>query len=31
MRNIAANGLSSVQELIGTLDAPKKTLAACAC
>jgi len=28
---LAANGMGSVQELIGTLDAPKKTLAACAC
>ena len=28
---LAANGLSSVQELVGTLDAPKKTVAACAC
>ena len=31
LRSISANGLSSVQELVGTLDAPKKTIAACAC
>jgi dihydroorotate dehydrogenase (NAD+) catalytic subunit len=28
---LSANGLGSVHELVGTLDAPKKTLAACAC
>jgi len=28
---LARNGMASVHELVGTLDAPKKTLAACAC
>jgi dihydroorotate dehydrogenase (NAD+) catalytic subunit len=28
---LAANGLSSVHELVGTLDAPKKAIEACAC
>ena len=28
---LASNGLSSVGELIGSLDAPKKTIQACAC
>jgi dihydroorotate dehydrogenase (NAD+) catalytic subunit len=28
---LAANGMGSVHELVGSLDAPKKTIAACAC
>ena len=28
---LAANGMASVQELVGTLEAPKRTVAACAC
>jgi len=28
---LAANGMASVHELVGSLDAPKKTLQACAC
>jgi dihydroorotate dehydrogenase (NAD+) catalytic subunit len=28
---LAANGMASVAELVGTLDAPKKTVQACTC
>jgi dihydroorotate dehydrogenase (NAD+) catalytic subunit len=28
---LAANGMACVHELVGTLDAPKKTVTACAC
>jgi len=28
---LAANGMTSVAELVGTLDAPKKTVQACTC
>jgi dihydroorotate dehydrogenase (NAD+) catalytic subunit len=28
---LAANGMTSVHELVGSLDAPRRTLQACAC
>ena len=28
---LAANGMASVAELVGTLDAPRKTVQACSC